>query len=181
MSYEIIYRKAAVRLNENEVLVFGEIGSSNCYEHNYNGRAGRRARGFNTIPFGVNETPFILNVKTYKDDFDKFAKNKFDNSKIKDAENDANGQSKWNDNYTSVEDINYSYYTAIYLRNKMISIDTAKRMATYLIKNAKSFDEVKDKGFFFLDAENNRINIRTLEQLTDRARQNKHIYLSRFD
>jgi len=71
MSYDIIYDKQFVRLNNGEIIPFILIGSSNCYEITYKGQ--RRERSWQVLTYyytdkgkiSIKPNEFINNIENY--------------------------------------------------------------------------------------------------------------------
>lgn len=179
MSYEIIYEKHGLKLNDNEYVMFGEMGSNNCYEFTFGGRQRRERRGC-IIPFGVNnKNHFILNKSNYKEEFKNYQKELFKKSIEQDKVNDLKNNSRFNDNYKSIDDVNYSWYTSIRVNNRLTSFNGAITIVKNIIENAYTFEELYNNGVkMYYIINKDRFEIETLEQLTTLVRGGVWIYVS---
>ena len=138
MSYEIIYNKQFVKLNETEFIPIVLIGSNNCYDILPNGRQ-RRERNW----YGLKN---VLNGKCYGTLESMVAKCENEREGyIKDNEQQI---AKYGESYGRYTDNSYGYYASLAIggSTRKTTFGKYKGIFTDGVKKAMTVEELRDNG-----------------------------------
>jgi len=144
MSYEIIYNRAFIKVDDNKVICVLKMGSNNCYEPTYNSNKMRRARSWSNDCF----------VSNYKDGFVKTTEeitNKIDEFRQERIERANENVKQYGDSW-AYDDKSWGYHTAITLYGKSTKGTSFAMFKNYYlngIKTAKTIEEYKALGITF--------------------------------
>lgn len=145
MSFEIIYNRAFIKVNETRFIPILEMGSNNCYEAAMRGNKMRRARSWTNDCFLSNyKNGFILTREEIISKIDEFRQERIEraNENVK----------QYNDASWAYDDKQFGYHTAITLYGKGTKGTSFAMFKNYYlngVKTAKTIEEYKELGITF--------------------------------
>ena len=138
MSYEIIYNRQFIKVDDNRVIPFIEMGSNNCYEAHGTGR--KRARSWGSSRMFSNGSMMINNDELLV---------KIDEYEIEVKESCANSVKEYNDESWAYDAKRFGYHTAISFYGRSTRSTSFGAFKSYYkngIKEAVTIEELFERG-----------------------------------
>jgi hypothetical protein len=145
MSYEILYDKQFIKLDDNKFVPMIYAGSNNCYESTYNGRD-RRSRSWFNFGFPMEHKKPYASLEEFMEHCKTYRQGIIDRNIETNKRNNDNDQSSWNDTYS---DATFGYYSSLAVggsTTRTTTYGSYKGIFTTGCRKALTIEELSSEG-----------------------------------